>query len=294
VSSYAVINDLYPCLSSTTVKWSQTAGVEPFEMEVDLVPDHADALVRLGLSPITLKIGDGKGSELVVSRLYVLSRTATQDKHIAKVLIVDRRWFWTHTHVARHFNMLRVAGSKRHREPDTPLELQPLSADVSYKPFSLNGGRLWTATEALGSVLEQCLGPEGGGLNYTVDPSIGTRLDNLPLVDVELDDPGDQALRRILSYLPEAAVTVRPDGTVAVYSLASGTEEPEIIAAGEEAYAGGHVEWIDLSNIRPSAIHVLFTREHEIRFDFEETDAPTAPKDDVMDLGSNHRFHVNL
>ena len=95
MSSYAYIDE-FPCLASSSVKWSLTGGVAPYETTVDLRPEDADSLLAKGLTPTTLKLGDGNGKEVLVKGVYVLSRAKTEEDHIAKVLIVDRRWFWSH------------------------------------------------------------------------------------------------------------------------------------------------------------------------------------------------------
>lgn len=276
--------DNYPLLSSSPVRWEIKTGIEPYEAIFDLRPDDADSLLTGPMRPISLSLTDGRGRQVRIDGLYVLSRDVGENPYIARVLVVDRRWFWSHTHVVRNFNVRRTVGSKRQRAPDTPPELQPLDPEIAYWPWSLNTGRTWKAKEILDSVLRQINAPEqkltGSGPATSVSPDIGSLLSNLPVEDLSIDDPGDRALGRVLSYLPEAEVVIDASGALRIFSRATGAEESVIQNAGAESVGGGHVELISNARIRPSKIHVLFTREHEIRFDWGETGTPTHTQDE--------------
>ena len=281
----ALINN-FPLLASSEVRWTLKDGVKPFEAEFDIQPHFADQLLSgKTLAPVELYLNDGSGNDVTISGLYVIARGVGPNPHIARILVVDRRWFWPNIHVIKHFNVRRNIGVKRQRRLDTPPELQVVTPDIAYAPFSLNEGQPWKAREVLQNILQNILTSEtqttGTGGPFVIDPTLGNRLDNLPIENLEIDHPGDEALQRVLSYLPEAAVAVGKDGTVRVYAKASGAEEDIVLSAGAESVTGGHVEWISNARIRPRKIHVLFTREHEIRFDFtEDPQGPTGDLDD--------------
>ena len=273
-----------PCIGSSPVQWQLTAGVKPYEGEFDLRPSDAEALLKGQITPIDLRISNGEKKTILIEGIYALTRGVGENENIAPVLVVDRRWFWSHKHVRRTINIRRTVGSKRQKTPDTPPELEPLLPEISYAPFSLKDGRPWTARELLESVMDEILLPEQdmnkACKGYTIDPALGNQLDNLPIEDLEIDDPGDVALRRVLSYLPEGTVTVLANGTISVRSRADGLEEVVVGEAGPEIVGGGHVQFVSNHRIRPRKIHVLFTREIEVRFDFAESDSPTRTKDE--------------
>ena len=271
-----------PILGSSPVRWELRAGVKPYESEIDLRPQDAATLLEGPLRRRTLVMSTGK-TTLTAEGVYPLLRAVGENEFIHRVVLVDRRWFWSHRHVTRHFNVRRVVGSARQKAPDTVPELEPLTPKIAYAPFSLKDGvRPWNAREILENVLEACISAEGNmglGGAALIKPEVGNLIDNLPIEDLELDDPADVALRRVLAYLPEASVVVELDGSVVVKSRADGAEEAIIPKAGAESVGLGHVEPIANARIRPKMIHVLFTREHEVRFDFAESDSPTHTED---------------
>jgi len=72
---------------------------------------------------------------------------------------------------------------------------------------------------------------------------------------------------------------VDKDGKVIVKSASDGTEGTVIDQLGAESIGLGHIQPILTHRMRPREIEVLFTREHEVRFDFEESSAPTTTED---------------
>lgn len=272
----------FPLLGSSDVRWPLREGVRYSESQFVMRPQDADKLLQGPLSPVVLRISDG-GRTVTIKFLYVIARAPAENRWLANVMVVDRRWFWGHAHVERSFNVRRNIGVKRQKAPDTPPELEAVTDVVRYAPWSLDGEVPWTAQKALENVLAKLVRPEsdltGNTPGWTIDPSIGNQLDNLPIEDLELSDKGDAALGRLLAYLPEAAVTVDTEGQIQVYSRATGLEGQAIANAGPESVGAGHVELISNARLRPSKIHVLFTREHEVRFDFTESDSPTVTED---------------
>lgn len=274
-----------PILGSSDVRWEFRAGVKPYETEVDLRPEDAEALLSGPRRPLTLTIHDGRSRTIEIQHVYAITNAVGDNPHVAKVLLVDRRWFWPNTHIERHFNIPRIAGSKRQRVPDAPPELDPLDVKVAYWPGSLLfGDTLWTAEDVLENVLGQLETVEnefnGQGAGFEINPDVGNLINNLPIHDVQLNHAGDEALNAVLKYLPEASVYVNAEGKVVVYSRASGLERRVVEEAGAESVGKGHAQIISNKWIRPAKIHVLFTREHEVRFDFLEQDQETFSEDE--------------
>jgi len=279
VNAVRVELDGKKALGSATLSWSFTEGVRPHFAEVDLLPSDADALVSGALRPITLRISTG-GSAVEIRNLYVISRVPSDTPQIARVQIADRRWFWGKVHVLRRFNMRRNVGYKR-LAPGSLDVLSPVKADVWYAPFSLPGesssSEPWSGSKILDSVLRFVLKREsesgGASAGFIIENTISSGLANYPIENLELDDPGDAAIERVLSYLPQAGVCVDADGTVRVFDRTSERDRKIVEDLGPEKVGRGHVEIIDLARVRPSEVRVHFTRECEVRFDFDEPSA---------------------
>jgi hypothetical protein len=273
-----------PLLSDPAVQWESVSGVRPYEATFAVRSGDVQTLAKPGLRTVDLAIDDGEGRNLTIKNLYVIAEEPREFPAVAKVRVVDRRWFWGFKHVSRVFNRRRVVGSARRRAPDTPPELQPLTPKIAYHPATMKNGQTpWTAKEVLENVLASCIEAEsdttGGGAGWKIEPEIGKNLDNLPIEDLELDDSAENALQRVLTYLPEARVKVTNLGEVIVYSALDGKDAALVNATKPELYGFGHVSIVSNANLRPKEVHVLFTREHEVRFDFEETGSPTTIED---------------
>jgi hypothetical protein len=263
-------------LGNAPIRWKQTIGVRPSTTELDVRPNDADRLVEQQ-GPLRLVVDHSSGN-LVVEDLYVVHRTPGENPELARVLVADRRVWWSYGHIKRSYNWRRVTGPKRVELPDQPPELDPLLDSVAYKPFSTRTDQgtyedRWRADEILDAVLEEIGKVESGfsaAPNILVDPNLRKVLAAYPVEDLDLDDTLDNALLRLLGILPEAAVTIDLDGSIRVFSRASGAENQVVRNLGPEIVDEGHVELVAPANVRPREVHVLFTREVELRFDFEE------------------------
>jgi hypothetical protein len=289
VATQALLDDV-PLLEDGDVTWTITSGARHDQAVFSVAPQFLGRLLSGGLRPVRLVIDpDLEGLQaLVVEHLYVLSEVARDEPNIAKVLVVDRRWFWQHVHVSRNFNKRRVVGSKRVVAPGSPVELHPLIPRIAYHPATLRSGRPWTAEQALRSVFDSCVVPEQKlrgtrpGINFDAADFGG----QIPLEDIELEDSGDEALGRILQYIPHAKITLDRRGEVLVYSASDDRDRDLDTQTGAEQVGFGSVIVVDKARLRPSKINVWFRREHELRFDFEE-DASTS-------IGADMRFIDNV
>ena len=281
------------CLGSSPQGWSIREGVTPFIAEYDVRAEDADGLLGPTLSPQTLLIEDGDKS-LRVDFLYVIEEIAGPHEHIRRIRVADRRWWWNTRIVFRRFNIRRRVGVKRLTTPGTA-ELQPVVEDIWYAPWSTqdeDGLNPWTARQVLENVFKRVLGKEqedaGQFAPLRIETtSFGSALSSVPIEGLEIQESGDRAIARVLAHLPQAAVRVDPDGTVVVYSRASGQEDDEIKAAGAESVGGGHVVRVIKARIRPKMVRVFFTREVEVRFNYTAlgpTDTSSAPGKDDRDL----------
>lgn len=277
-----------PILGSSIARWTFHPGTQPYIGTFDMTPGDADSVLS-GVRPITLVMQTRDAARLEVRNLYALERAPGPNPEIARVRVADRRWFWNRKHVLRRYNMRRHVSVKRLRADDLDV-LAPVVEDVWYAPFSLRGGLSssppWRADEILSDVL-QYVDPTA---SRQIHEEISYRLHDYPVENLELDDPGDEAIGRVLSYLPEAAITISASGSIVVYSRTTGIDEAAIQDAGPETMGGGHVEVVSYKNTRPKEVHVLFTRECEVRFDFEEP----ASTGGTVSRGAEDRFIENV
>lgn len=272
--------------------WTITAGTRPDEAVFSVRPEDAAVLVSGSIQPVELVITpDGAGGTGRWANLFVITEEPRTDPNIARVRVVDRRWFWSHAHVSRNFNRRRVVGSMRTEIEGSPPELRPLRPEIAYHPATLDterGNIPWTPKRALQSVLDSCLVPERDLLKQAPGLSgLGNLATGVPIEDLELEEGGDQALARILQYIPNARLTLDRFGDVVVYTATDGTDKPLAKETGPEIVDLGSVRNISAARLRPSAINVWFRREHEIRFDWEEVPGGAS-------RGQDDRFFDNV
>lgn len=277
------------------ISWTLRSGVAPSRADFEMMPSDAEALMQGGLRPVTLKLASPGADGSEFTNLYVLQIRPADTPKTLLVRVVDRRHFWTSKHVNRLFNARRNVGIKRVPAGFDVPELSPLEPKILYGPWSLNGGVEWAAKPAIEAIFETIKESEKDASGVT--PSLVIESDiasftgkTLPLQDMELADDGAAAMQRLLNFIPGAEVTVDADGTVRVYSIASGAEESIMRAMEDEQDGGGHAMPISNARLRPSEVRVLFAPEVELRFDFEEH----APGSTFEPPGSNDTFMDNV
>lgn len=266
--------DGHPLLDGE-VSWSMRAGVVPHTAHFEVTPDAARALVGGALKPVSLVLESPGAKGARIDNLYVIEDRPGPDRNVAVVRVVDRRWFWPFVHVDHAFNVRRNVGYKRVRAGFGAPEIDPVRPDVRYAPWSLDGTQPWTAERALQKVWETVAKCEeetsGAAPALHIDPSISKLTgESMPIEDMELSDDGAAALGRILDFIPGARITVDPDGSVRVYSIADGSDARTFDRLLPEQEGGGHAEVVTNSRIRPREVRIFFAPEAEIRLDFEE------------------------
>lgn len=265
-----------PALATSGVAWALTQGMRPHIGRFDLPKNDVERLKIRG-GAITLEISDGTET-VKIENLYVIGDAPGPNPHVETILVADRRYWWSYAHVLRRFNKRRHIGHKRISADDTPMEARQVEPDVWYAPYSLPDGNAgaspWTAHDALDEVLKEVLDSEPNS-----ETSPGYTRESLPVIDalpfenVEIDDNGQDALRRLMAYLPGVGITLKADGTVVIYSRVDGAESKPLDERWPEYKNFGHMKRITKELIRPREVHVLFSREFEIRCDFEDQGA---------------------
>lgn len=266
-----------PLLMSANVSWTLREGVVPNIQTFDMAPDDALALSK---GPFDLVITPPEGKGITVTNLWLLNIQPGDSPFISKVTIADRRWFWSYRHTGpKNYNIRRNVGNKRILSNFSAAVDFDRAPQVAFAPWSLQKNTIrWVARTMLEDVMEDVAEAEksatGQKFTLVVDSRIGTAIKGLPIESLTIDDAGDSAVRRAIGYLPEAGVYVDYDGKVVIFSRAGGDEAGIVKALMPELRGPGHTDLVKNSAIRPREIHVLFTREVELRFDFlEETRA---------------------
>lgn len=269
----------FPLLGSSSVRWGPSSGVKPRVEEFDMVPAHADEVFKLSWAarkPQTLLIDKDGTNKAEFKNLWVLNVSPGDNPNIKRVVIADRRWFWSYGHTLRRYNIRRHTGTKR-VVATNQLAIDPVIEKWQYAAYSLpiDGGdkvTKWIPKDVLGDVLhdaskiEQAFTGSSYGVSFMDDIS-----NDVPIEGLTVDDPSDSAVMRVLSYLPEANLYINNDGDVVVYSKASGLDSSVVEALNPEIIGRGHAELVDNRFLRPKEIHVLFSYEVELRFDYFES-----------------------
>lgn len=263
-----------PLLLSAPVRWMLTEGVQPSVQTFDMAPADASSLFAKK-GPVTLKIEPPEGNPVEVTNLWVLHIEPGPNPWISRITMADRRWFWTYARVLIRMNLRRNIGIKRILRNDAFAVEFDRAPDVAFARFSLdNKTRRFVALRTVQKTFEQLKDAEkehhGVTFPLKLDERIGNKIRGMPIEGLEIDDQGDMAVKRALSVLPEAGVTVDYDGTVVVFSRAGGDDAAIIKALMPETRDRGHVDLVRNAKIRPKKVRVWFTRECELRFDFIE------------------------
>ncbi len=270
----------FPLLGSSPVRWRLTEGVSPCVETFDVDPATATALLA-ARGPVKLEM-ISNDSTVTVENLYVFGAAAQANPFISKVEVADRRYWWRYPHVGpRRYNMRRKTGEKRVGDwgvaaldlslPD--FACAPYSSKNPLTPMGGNVSDRWGAEDATRDVLSVLDEFErknfGDGIG---EPIVNTgAFGNRQLIeDLEIDDKGDAAMQRMLKATPCLGMFLNLAGHVVLFNKADGMEGAAVSSLGPEMTRGGHITWIKNSNIRPREIHVLFTREIEVRFDAVE------------------------
>lgn len=277
--------------------WRLSYGVDAYSTSVTLSESLAQAIWakgkqafgpdtgqrKLGLTNATTRLRGPQptGIDLVFSNgntevtcqgIQVISIREGEDPYTKTLVLADRRWALRRTFMERSYNMRRH-GTKRRLVGGTvvnvpgfsaglPIQLQPNAADFIYRRSTLLGGKAWTAKEVLADVLTELVGTG----NFVIDPSLKLQ-DSIE--DLELHDPGDVALARVLDFLPGAQCYVGLDGKLHVTSEYN---QEGLLATLSQAPAPEAGQWqvVDRSAFRPKIYTVYFDRQVELRFDYSE------------------------
>ena len=320
----------FPIILDGPVGWRLRPGCSSDPMVFNLAPGDAAALLRVpGPTLPTTADGTARPKKLVTvggggpepvgagehgialvferpngerhefRRLYVSgeSRPPTALSHDMRsgslarraVMVVDQRYFWKHNHIVARYNLARVSGNRRVVSPaGTPAAIRQVVDDVAFAPLSLRNRKTpWTALEVVEDILNRVVGLRGADWEIRGKP---TAL--LPVQDIEINDPGNVAVAKVVSLLTGYDVFQAPDGRIIVASGLPGTADSLIEGLGAPLVIGQRIERVDQACKRGAEFISLTTRELGVRFDYVESAANGTTS--VANLNPDDPWIVNV
>lgn len=260
-------------LGGTEEAWELTTGVSPVRRAFDVPREALPLLIATGgvKVPMTLRIEGDYGTQ-DFKFIYIVNQIPGPNPNVARIVLADRRVWWSYLLVAKRYNMRRRVGTKRRGEFAEILQ-QDVVPEIQYANYSLNNGARWTGRELIKDIITSPDGLNVPEKQFKVDADIKD-LNEISIDKLELVDSGDRALARALASVPGAQITVDPDGTVRLFSRVSG-KETSVTGTGDgkgtmgpEIVGGGHVEFVSNELEMPSEVEVYYQIESELRFDF--------------------------
>jgi hypothetical protein len=250
------------------VTWKLTQGVEPFIRAYIFDEDGAKRVMEAGKQgPVSLVIDleDG-GTPLKVDGLIVMSLAPSQKPYLKTVMVADQRLFWNRKHVSRIYNNRRFTGEYHQGTSGGELASIPKAGvipDFDYARYSLKDEKdKWQALQVVNDIL-----------NYVTDGNCYPgffEAKQIPVENFEVDDDGQAALARAMTLVPNLAVYIDYDGKAKLTITTGGGETIQLAAAAAPVVGPTLTENVNLAMLRPKEIHVFFTPEDEIRFNWEE------------------------
>lgn len=260
------------------IRWRIAAGTEPVQEVIEVHQKTAELLLALKEEPqtLTIKIGDRPAESF--NGIWILTAAPGSRPETMGILLSDLRWKWSRKLIKRTFNWRRRSGARRRIGPEgTPIQIAPVNDDVDFQPWSLmtpdgkpavlggTGTVRWTPRAALENVMGELAAGDGFAFEWDIPEDAIPQTTSFEMVD--LIDQGNQALSILLSYMPSTDLYVDRQGKVIFFDRLSGQEFQGI--ANAIKYMGGPIpKFINFEQIRPKEVHVYFTPEIEVRFDF--------------------------
>lgn len=254
-----------PLTAEQEFSWPLTEGTRPQQRTFETDVAGAAAIMKQAGKPVDFVIEAPGWPKLRIEKLHILSSQPGSRPETASILVSDRRWLLAHRTIARDFNMRRNTGETRY-VGDNRIENSTVVADVAYAPWSLNKGAPWQALDVLKSILDELAPGE-----YTIDRFSR----KIEIEDLSFAHPGDCALDVALFYCGGLGITVDPDGRYRVFDKRNRSEVQLLAGSGPAIQGGGYSGAVSRKHTRPEAFEIHFERRCELRFDYDEDNAPT-------------------
>lgn len=241
--------------------WAMPVGVKPYIANIETERESAKRIFEeTGGEPTTLQVGPNKFEQVYVTALKHGSEQGTR-----RLELRDRRWLWDRNDTVRRFNIRTQAGTSR-LLGEGRIEQRVVEPEVKYHSWSLDSGKEWRFIDA---IVDLFLGELG--ISLVLDQRItAVSLDRV--IDFEdFDEKGTVAdlAQRLLSYARGFNLRIDKAGQVILYDTRDTTEFLELSREHAPIRGGGWAGITDKRYLRPRKIRVLFTREIEVRFDYQ-------------------------
>jgi hypothetical protein len=254
-------------LADQVAGWTLTAGIQPYQRIFYAERSHAEKILEKRGRFVELELFAPGCKPIVVQKLLIIGSVPGDRPENLGILVTDRRALWPRIHVARSFNVRRRNGQVRLLAEGSFEGESKLAVDVDYAKWSLKEGTTpWKPLEVLAEILT-ALGGE------FILPAKGKR--QIEVENLEIDSQGDFALSEALVYLAGYDVTIDLEGTVRVFDTRDRSEIEAVRLATPVLYEQGWAEGTQRDAWRPARVEVLFERECELRFDYNEEEART-------------------
>lgn len=272
-----------------SASWGLSYGVDPFFSEVETSWARARAILDASLytfeggstklpgqaGPLAIYIRPSQGRDRTYRNVFALTMTAGSTPQMARLLLVDSRYWWRYRLVEASFNVARSTGDRRLVGGAlVAIPNQQNLEDFDFRRVSLNSGEPWTAREALDHVMQRLQEPG----SYEIPDSAILQTDFTD--GVHLHDPGHLALDRILQFLPGVQPFQKEDGLITFGNVYSGEEE-EVALDFIGTQNAGSVRIADRSAVRSRLFRVHFRKEQEFRADFVDRGGESDPGESV-------------
>lgn len=245
------------------IRWGLQTGSAPYTSELLLDRQVAERLAADSAADVGADLSLS-GPKTLTARVFVLRLSDGTAPWNRRVQLADRRWLWPSVTVCRAFNLRRKTGQGK--LVGGRIEVATLVPDIEFVRETLQGKtRPHTVGSALRLLLEDLEQPTA---------FIHPTLDSMALPDVVLVDPGDRAVKRLMSYAPGWDVALDLQGRLYTVNEADGSEASLVQVLAPQV-GRGYFSHVKRNRVRPRRIRVLFDKRCEIRFryyDQEPTD----------------------
>jgi hypothetical protein len=278
-----------PLSANGPISWGLTSGTVPYTAVFELTKQRAEQIFEAqksaefpddGPGPLTLEIEAEGKPKLTVGGLSVLVKTTGTSPYTASILVSDVRYKWQRVGVFREYNVRRESGERRILPASEKLEditdptagaLARVVNDIWYAPWSLKrepgaieGTEPYTARDVAEDILEAVTGGIGG---WEIRGEISAAL---PIENILVSGNGATAIATLLRLLPGWNVYVDREGRTILYNTLDQTERDVVENKRRIQVGSGYWAEADRSQQRPYRVRVLFERQIELRFDYNE------------------------
>ncbi len=243
--------------NASSISWALTPGVAPYATNVVVDAAEAGDVSSMVGAPFTLSV-KGKSGEWEVQRVYVVDYSLGPTPHDMTLTLADKRYLWPRVHVLRRYNCRRKTGSTRLLTEGLPVNLPQVVSDYYYELATLKDGKsTWEANDSL----QDILGVVDG------EKAAGSFPRQISIQNCEIDDQGDQAVSRILSFCPGYNLFVDLSGRTQLLDETDFQAAQQLLSRmGDPVVGKGLANPTLYGGIRPSRVNVLFTVGQELKF----------------------------